>query len=117
MTNVISCFVKIAIEAIVAPREREPVSPIIILAGFVLKNKYPKREPTKMKQNTAISSYPIIQTEFQLTNPSAKKAIKESPPASPSKPSVIFTALLLAIKINKINTPYNQLISIRIPSV
>ena len=53
--NVISWLVIIAIDASVAPKDNDPVSPINTLAGLVLKNKNPSNDPTKIKQKTAIS--------------------------------------------------------------
>ena len=55
--NVISWLVIIAIDASVAPKDNDPVSPINTLAGLVLKNKNPSNDPTKIKQKTAISGY------------------------------------------------------------
>ena len=101
----ISCLVKIEITANVAPNEREPVSPIITFAGYVLYIKKPNKEPTRIKQNIPISELPATQVVPKLIIPKARNATADKLPANPSKPSVIFTALLLATKMNNINNP------------
>ena len=53
--NNISCLVSIAILPKDAPRAREPVSPIKILAGWWLYDRKPNNEPTRAKQNNEIS--------------------------------------------------------------
>ena len=77
-----------------------------------MKTKKPKIPPIKTKQKTAISSYPSNHPVLHEIIPNVKNEITDNPPANPSSPSVILTALLLATNINKINKPYNQLISI-----
>ena len=47
----------------------------------------------------------VLQEFYYDFDANVKNAIIESPPASPSKPSVIFTALLLATNINTRNIP------------
>ena len=61
-----------------------------------------------MKQNNAILSYPSNQVVFHVIIPNVVNAIIDNPPARPSRPSVILTALLLDASTNKINYPYNH---------
>ena len=90
---------------ITPPSNNDPVSPINTFAGCELKTKNPNIAPTNIKQNIPISWFPESQLEPNTIIPNAAKAIIESPPASPSNPSVRFTALLLATNINKIKMP------------
>ncbi len=53
----------------------------------------------------AISSYPSNHPVCHDIIPNVEKHIAERPVASPSNPSVKLTALLLAVRINKINMP------------
>ena len=95
----------IAIVAKVAPRASEPVSPINTFAGRELNARNPSKLPTSTKQNTAISDVPSIAGEFALIRANVKNAIIDSPPARPSSPSVIFTALELATNMKSKNIP------------
>ena len=52
-----------------------------------------------------------ISIVFHVIIPNVRSAIKDKPPAKPSKPSVKLTAFELATKINKIKMPYNHPIS------
>lgn len=101
----ISCLVSIDIIPSVAPRQREPVSPINILAGCVLYTKNPNRNPVIANENRAISLYPSNHPAFSDSKPNVINAIIESPVASPSKPSVRLTELLDDVNTNKINSP------------
>ena len=113
--SVNSWFEMIATLPNAAPKASDPVSPINTLAGCELYTRNPTKAPTNTKQNTAISSFPAVQTEPHEIIPKAKKAIAERPPARPSKPSVMFTALLLPTKTNSKNAPYNHPKLISIP--
>ena len=93
---------------IVAPNASDPVSPMNILAGWVLNIKKLIKDPIKAKINRVISTYPSNHPVFKVIIPSVKNAIKDKPPASPSKPSVILTALLLLVSTKRINIPYNH---------
>ena len=55
--------------ASVAPRDSDPVSPIITLAGYALYIKNPRSAPTSMKQNIPISSLPNIHVDPKLIIP------------------------------------------------
>src|SRR5699024_7061703 len=57
ITSSISIFVIIAIPAIAAPSDKEPVSPINSLAGWVLKTKNPSSAPTVANANIVTNSY------------------------------------------------------------
>ena len=52
MARTISCFAIIATEATDPPKDKEPVSPIKILAGGALYQRKPKHDPTIEPQNT-----------------------------------------------------------------
>ena len=56
-----SCLVKIAIAPSVAPKAKDPVSPINILAGFILNKRNPNNAPAIIKQTYPISIYPTNQ--------------------------------------------------------
>ncbi len=77
------------------PRASEPVSPINTAALLVLNMRNAATAPTPIKQSKPVSEprnasiIPIISRYAQLV-----------PPASPSSPSVRFTQLTVAIKIN-----------------
>src|SRR5699024_7596902 len=57
ITSSISIFVIIAIPAIAAPSDKEPVSPINNLAGWALKTKNPSSAPTVANANIVTNSY------------------------------------------------------------
>lgn len=84
----ISSIIK-AITAIVAPRAKAPVSPMKNFAGGMLFHRNPAIAPA-MVAHRAVS----IQSPFSIAmSPRLRKDMIESPPASPSNPSVMFTAL------------------------
>ena len=103
-----SCLVKMEYAPKVAPRHREPVSPIKTLALLVLNVKKPNSDPIMTNANKAMSSYPKSQSVFHEIIANVKNDISDNPPANPSKPSVKLTALEDAVKINKIISPYIQ---------
>ena len=51
MESTISCFTIMAIAASDPPKERDPVSPMKILAGGALYQRKPKHDPTIEPQN------------------------------------------------------------------
>ena len=55
MAKTISCLTMIATAAKEPPKERDPVSPIKILAGGALYHRKPKQDPTIAPQKIAIS--------------------------------------------------------------
>ena len=55
MAKTISCLTIIATAAKDPPNERDPVSPINILAGGALNQRKPRHEPTIAPQKTEIS--------------------------------------------------------------
>ena len=58
-----------------------------------------------MKQKMAKSSLPGVHVAPKHKIPRLANAMAHRPPASPSSPSVIFTALLLPTKTNNKNIP------------
>ena len=77
-----------AIVANKLPKAKEPVSPIKILAGFLLKYKKPKQEALAAMEIIAKS---ILLFKKQITA-QAKNATTDELAARPSKPSVKLTA-------------------------
>ena len=70
------------------PRARLPVSPMNILAGFLLKYKNPRQALDAAIDMMARSILPLI----KHITAQAKNAKNEQPDASPSSPSVKFRA-------------------------
>ena len=70
----------------------------------MLNTKKPNKLPHSIKENIPKSSYPTIK-EIRAN---AIKAIAESPPARPSKPSVKLTALLDPTRTKRMNNPYTN---------
>ena len=91
MTN-ISIFSISAKVPITPPRASEPVSPINIFAGKALNFKNPSKAPAKAIAKTATSKFCVLKPTI------AKKVntIIVTEVASPSTPSVKFTALVTA---------------------
>ena len=106
---------KIAIEAINAPREREPVSPIKTLAFETLYFKKPKHPPSKEKDKRTSG---IISSLFKndegiifICNKIKVESIEKAEilvvVARPSNPSVKFTQLVVATNIKATNVIVN----------
>ena len=87
-----------AITPSVAPSESAPVSPIIKLAGNMLYHTNPNNAPTMTAHNADKMNRPLAKAIIANT----VKAMIKRPPANPSRPSVIFTALAVAV-ITSIN--------------
>ena len=107
-----TCFVTMQTADISPPSASEPVSPIKIVAGWQLQSKYassePKTAPLKIKTllYSFISVPSKITTDFNSTNSmptNPTKNAKLTPPARPSKPSVKFTAFVVARNIKMQN--------------
>ena len=79
-----------AVAATAPPKNRLPVSPINILAGFMLYGINPKDAPVRIAKIRAISVCPV---KRHMTNTDIE-AIDETPTASPSRPSMRFTAFV-----------------------
>src|SRR5690606_31583437 len=77
----------------ISPIVSEPESPIKILAGSKLKIKKPNNAPANEKAKMTLSSPPAIKN--QPTN--AKQAIKPTPAANPSSPSIRLKALTITV--------------------
>ena len=60
IAKTISCFTIIATAAKDPPKDKDPVSPMKILAGGALNHKKPKHAPIIAPQNIAISPVPSI---------------------------------------------------------
>ena len=92
-----------AMAATYPPSANEPVSPINTFAGYELNPKNPKQAP-------AVAAASIATSEFDIdTANSTKKhdTIKVTPDASPSSPSVKFTAFTVPIMNIIINGIYH----------
>ena len=92
----------IAITDKIKPKNKEPVSPIKIFAGFLLNNKNPNNAPTIAKQNTNTGKL------FSLYANSANVpvVIIVTLVASPSSPSVKLTAFENPVCQNITNNKY-----------
>ena len=82
-----------AYEAATAPRNREPVSPIKILAGFILKIKNPRTIPMVIEDIVNASS-DLVRDRKKVTTEMAN--IVDD--ASPSTPSVKLAQLIIPSK-------------------
>ena len=94
-TKIVS--VSIAITPIVAPSAKEPVSPMKNFAGGMLFHKNAAVAPANTAQKVARINNPCVKDITARLS----RAVIDSPDASPSRPSVILTALELPIIINK----------------
>ena len=108
--NTISCLTIIAIKAMNEPIESEPMSPIKIWAGYVLNHKKPIPAPIMAPQRTSSSPVPSIYGMYKYSEaikfpadhaikPKAAVTIITGKIASPSNPSVRFTAFELPTSI------------------
>ena len=86
-------FKEKAYEAATAPRNREPVSPIKILAGFILKIKKPRTMPI-VSDDTVKASCARVSDKKKVTTEIAN----EVDDAKPSIPSVRFAQLIMPSK-------------------
>lgn len=82
-----------AITPSVAPRDMAPVSPMMKCAGKMLYQTNPSNAPTNTAQRAARMKRPLAKAKML----NAPKAIIKRPPASPSRPSVMFTAFEVAV--------------------
>ena len=82
------------IDAANPPKESEPVSPIKTYAGETLNKRYATKAP--IKANESIGN-PVVSSCKRIKTPKTPKYGALTPAASPSKPSVKFTALTVAI--------------------
>ena len=92
--------VKVAIQETKPPRASEPVSPIKTLAGGALNSKYAINAPTSAKHTVAWDS---LSPSKQIIMPKTRKKGILTPEASPSNPSVKFTAFTVAKNTNITN--------------
>ena len=86
-------FKEKAYEAAIAPRNREPVSPIKILAGFILKIKKPRTMPIAIDDIVKASCVCVRDRKKATTD-----IAKEVDDAKPSIPSVRFAQLIMPSK-------------------
>ena len=96
-------FVKTANATTAPPNAIEPVSPINTLAGFTLNTKNPIHPPIVAAANVATA------TSLATNKANATKKVDTTaviPEASPSRPSVKFTALTVPIIMNIIIGTY-----------
>ena len=98
--NAISLCKIIEIAAKIPPKASDPVSPINILAGFLLNNKNPIKAPTNTKQNTKIGKL----FSLYANKANVLVVIIVTLVAKPSNPSVKFTALENPVCQNTTNT-------------
>ena len=78
-------------DAMVNPRKRLPESPINILAGLKLKNKNPVKAPKSESIITVMTGIAKCKVRITIT----PQAAAQIPAASPSRPSIKFTALVI----------------------
>src|SRR5215217_5449406 len=83
-----SVFVITASAAIAPPRPSDPVSPMKIDAGNELNQRKPTQAPTRHAATSARSVWRVVNVIAMY----ASRTIAEQPAASPSRPSVRFTA-------------------------
>ena len=86
------------------PRNILPQSPIKIRAGLKLKNKNPDKLPVKASIITASTTLPPANASTAIT----VQAIAPIPAASPSSPSIRFTALVILIIQKIVNKPHKE---------
>jgi hypothetical protein len=86
------------------PRNILPQSPIKIRAGLKLKNKNPDKLPVKASIITASTRSPQTNANTAIT----VQAIAQIPAASPSRPSIRFTALVMLIIHRIVNGKENS---------
>jgi len=72
------------------PRVMLPASPMKSFEGNQLKRRKAARAPTKAMAMSMSSGWPLS----QASRPKALKATSEVPPARPSRPSIMLTALM-----------------------
>ena len=83
-------------EAIIAPKNKDPVSPINALAGCKLKNKKPIAAPTITAETTVREMLSCLVKETKNKN---KPTVNETLDANPSMPSVKLTLFTIPHKI------------------
>ena len=85
------------------PRARDPVSPINILAGFLLNTRNPRHPP-----HTAAQKYEPAAKPYVIPTTEKNKVTRAvDPDARPSSPSVKFTAFVIASITKTINGIYH----------
>src|SRR3954447_23993810 len=115
MNSSSSCLMSMAMVASAAPSASEPTSPMKISAGYELYQRNPSDAPTSAPQNTVssaawgkrTSSRYSAKTRWPVTYASAvyaAAAIAKMLIASPSSPSVRFTAFDSATRTNTANS-------------
>ena len=75
------------------PSAKDPVSPINTWAGWKLKNRKPASAPIKAMLKNVTDVGPPLYNVIIAKNPNTKR---EEPPHRPSRPSVRFTAFVMA---------------------
>src|SRR5499426_2765228 len=119
ITSSSSCLMRMATVPSAAPSASEPTSPMKISAGYELYQRNPNDAPTSDPQNTVSSPAPekcvssrySASTRLPTTYASAvyaAAAIVKTLIASPSRPSVRFTAFDSATSTNTANNRYPQ---------
>jgi hypothetical protein len=86
------------------PKVIDPVSPIKNLAGWILNQRKARTPPITIASKEAKSNLPIRKAIATY----GIKAIKEIPPAKPSKPSVSFRAKAVPMMIKMKNGIYQK---------
>ena len=104
-------FVRTQIRPIIDPMHNEPVSPINIFAGNLLKAKNPTHNPDMLKESK-LKTKSCGSLFNKISIPKPQKTIELHPAAKPSSPSVKFTELLNATIVKIANGNINSLISI-----
>ena len=78
---------------IIDPRHNEPVSPINIFAGNLLKARKPKHNPVILNESK-LKTIRLGSLFNNISTPNPQNTIEQQPAANPSSPSVRFTELL-----------------------
>src|SRR3989338_1833914 len=93
----------------VTPKDMEPVSPMINLAGLMLNHKKASKAPMITPQKVAKSYLPKIKAMAARL----PKEVSKTPPARPSRPSVSLTekevATIIKIKMGMYHQPISKL--------
>ena len=87
-----------AVTARVAPRARDPESPMKIWAGWTLNHRNPSSAPMMIAHR--MPRFTWFGTLSRAMSMNATKAIATVPPARPSRPSVMLTPLAVATIAN-----------------
>ena len=89
------------------PKNSAPASPIMMRAGFQLNGKNPRHTPTAMIATSGPmlgSESALLSVSFCANKNSAPPLIATTPAASPSRPSMKLTALMVATTTRMVST-------------